>query len=674
LFTRVLILVADGARADLFSDLLRDGRLPNIQRHLVERGCYRTALSVFPSTTGPAHIPFVCGVHPGTADIPGYRWLDRALHDRRRRSIFRHRSLNSPRGLAVGRDMDRTRLTSVYEHFDLPSSVLELIDFCPGQNLYKVIARRLWRIVQAHRSDDWSRVDEMVERLTIERLQAGSECIVASFFGIDEYSHLYSPFDDRTVAAYQRIDQSVGRIAEELRALGVYDDTVMVVVSDHGLTPTTVHIPLVDIVKRHGFDPYYYPRLYRRRRDSAVMESGNAMAAVYFKRGARWGAHWTWDEMRRDARISALIDTLLQTEGIALVGARTDGGIVWAGREGRLLADYRDGRYRLTAEGRHPLGDHPLGECSARDLFTTTFGHTYPDAVNQLRLLFTSPRSGDLAISADPGYDLRLQHEDPEHHGSHGSLHRDHMHVPLAVSVPLKEERVSNCDVVPTVLRVCGKEPKRPIDGVSRACDDCPPPPAAETPVRCGSMAALVVTLTIILTSLALTAIFRTEILDYGKHIIMSYGETSVDLVLFVVTAISSTPLALPIWAYTIVGIALGMSVLRLAVVMALGSATGSVVTFLAGRWCGNSEWVRKRFPALHRSPWTAGRSKRLVTLFLFLGTASPMPCDVLYVAAGAKRYPISLFWLVMVAARFVRYIYMGYGFVYCRDVFEQLM
>ncbi|MCX6835615.1 MAG: alkaline phosphatase family protein [candidate division Zixibacteria bacterium] len=99
MYQRVLILVADGARDDLTRQLLEQGRLPNLKKHLVDRGCYRTALTVYPSTTGPAHIPFVCGLHPGTANIPGYRWLDRFEHDRHRRSIYRHRSLNSPRGL-----------------------------------------------------------------------------------------------------------------------------------------------------------------------------------------------------------------------------------------------------------------------------------------------------------------------------------------------------------------------------------------------------------------------------------------------------------------------------------------------------------------------------------------------------------------------------------------------
>ena len=174
-------MVADGAREDLMHRLLGEGRLPNLQKHIVDRGCYRAALTVFPSTTGPAHIPFVCGIHPGTANIPGYRWLDRALHDRKRRSIFRHRSLNSPRGLMVGKDMDPDRSLSLFEYYERPSSILELIDYCPNQKLYKVIARRLYRIVQAHKSDDWTRVDGMVERLIKKRIREESHCIIGSF-------------------------------------------------------------------------------------------------------------------------------------------------------------------------------------------------------------------------------------------------------------------------------------------------------------------------------------------------------------------------------------------------------------------------------------------------------------------------------------------------------------
>ena len=112
---RCIILVADGGRADLTKRLLEEGRLPNIKRHITDRGCYRTALSVFPSTTGPAHIPFVSGIHPGTANVPGYRWLSRQAHDSKWRSFDRHRSLNTPRGLFLGADMHREKSTSLFE-------------------------------------------------------------------------------------------------------------------------------------------------------------------------------------------------------------------------------------------------------------------------------------------------------------------------------------------------------------------------------------------------------------------------------------------------------------------------------------------------------------------------------------------------------------------------------
>jgi len=672
-------LVADGARDDLTRRLLNDGRLPNLKKHVIDRGCYRTALTVYPSTTGPAHLPFVCGLHPGTANIPGYRWLDRAVHDRRRRSLYRHRSLNSPRGLMVGRDMDPDRALSLFEYFDKPSSVLELIDYCPNRHLSKVIMRRLLRVVQAHRSDDWSRVDRMVEDLVVKRIRSGSDCIIGSFFGIDEYSHLYDPFDDRTIAAYINIDRAVGHIADVLSSQGKYDDTIIAIVSDHGLSSTSVHLPLVDITRQHGFNPYYYPKLYRRGCDSAVLESGNAMAQIYFRRGRKWGAHWTWDELRNDPRCDKLIGDILRREGVTFVAARTgNDGVVFAGRNGALIAERRDQAYEITLEGIDPLGGHPTGWFTAQDLFHQTYDFTYPDAVNQLFLLLASPRSGDIVVNSEPGFDLRLQYEDPEHHGSHGSLHREHMHVPLMLSVPIVDEHVSNCDLVPTLLALCGKTPKRPTDGRLLEVVGMPAPAApVENPSRSAKkngVAPLLITLAIIIVGIVLTAIFKQDILRFGEYLMTTYGQDRVDGVLFLLTAISSTPLALPIWAYALVGISLGYTVMRLAVVMALGSATGSLVTFLLGKYFGETAWVRKRFPNIHEHPWTHGRSKWFVTAALFLGTASPIPFDVLYVAAGVKRYPTLAFWVTMVLARFVRYVYLGLGFRYAPEVFDKLI
>lgn len=677
MYQRVLILVADGARDDLTRQLLNEGRLPNIKSHLIDRGCYRTALTVYPSTTGPAHIPFVCGLHPGTANIPGYRWLDRELHDRKRRSIYRHRSLNSPRGLMVGRDMDPNKSLSLYEYFENPSSVLELIDYCPNQHLYKIIVRRLFRIVQAHHRDDWSAVDEMVEDVVIKRIRAGSYCIIGSFFGIDEYSHLYDPFDDRTVAAYVNIDRAVGRIADVLVSEGAYDETIIAVVSDHGLSSTSVHIPLVDITRQHGFNPYYYPKLYRRSCDSAVCESGNAMAQIYFRRGEKWGRHWTWDELRQDSRRRALIEDVAHRDGVTFIAARTGSdSVVFLGKDGILSARRCGEQYDVSVDRIDPLGGHPTGRFTREELFHRTYDFTYPDAVSQLFMLFSGSRSGDIAVNAEPGYDLRLQYEDPEHHASHGSLHKEHMQVPLMISVPIIDEHVSNCDLVPTILSLTGKKPHRPTDGRVLTTEMEHPPPvvgAEAVAAKKNGLLPIILTLGIILLGIILSSIFKEDVLFAGEYLLTTYGQGWVDGILFLLTAISSTPLVLPIWPYSLIGVSLGYGIVHLAAVMALGSATGSLVEFYMGRYFGESAWFKKRFPTVHKHPWTHGRSKWFVTAMLFLGTASPIPCNVFYIACGVKRYSGALFWVTMVAARLVRYSYLGLGFKYAPELFNKI-
>src|SRR5216117_3360313 len=74
---RVVFVLIDGARPDVVGALLDRGELPNLARWVVEPGGITVGTTVFPSTTGVAYIPFLFGRYPGTADVPGIRWLDR---------------------------------------------------------------------------------------------------------------------------------------------------------------------------------------------------------------------------------------------------------------------------------------------------------------------------------------------------------------------------------------------------------------------------------------------------------------------------------------------------------------------------------------------------------------------------------------------------------------------
>ena len=150
-----LIVLADGARADAFDDLLASGELPNIAEHVVARGSHRRATSTFTSTTGPAHVPILTGRFAGSADVPGYRWFDRSAY---RPGLWPGqwclRSYNGPEALLIDRDLSASART-LYELTDDPINVFGVVTrgVPDGNSLFA--RRKGWLWPYVHYSRRW---------------------------------------------------------------------------------------------------------------------------------------------------------------------------------------------------------------------------------------------------------------------------------------------------------------------------------------------------------------------------------------------------------------------------------------------------------------------------------------------------------------------------------------
>lgn len=177
--------------------------------------------------------------------------------------------------------------------------------------------------------------------------------------------------------------------------------------------------------------------------------------------------------------------------------------------------------------------------------------------------------------------------------------------------------------------------------------------------------APLLITVIIVCSSTFIVWVFKEPINKFGVDLISHYGQGWADILLFLFTAVSCTPLVLPVWGYALAGVAIGYHVLRLAAIMALGSTLGSFVTYAVGRYFSDNAWIKRRFPNLLKHRWSRGKSKTFVGWMLFLGTASPIPFDALYAVSGAKRFPSLLFILAVLGGRLVRYLYLGIAFKY---------
>jgi membrane protein YqaA with SNARE-associated domain len=155
---------------------------------------------------------------------------------------------------------------------------------------------------------------------------------------------------------------------------------------------------------------------------------------------------------------------------------------------------------------------------------------------------------------------------------------------------------------------------------------------------------ALLVTFGMVLASTAVSLFYGERLLDFGESLLTSYGQRNTDIMLYLITAVSSSPLTFPVTAYAVLGTLLGYEPGRLITLIALGAVTGSSVSYILGRCFGDTHFVRRKFPEVQNHRWTKGRSLRVVSLMLFGGAMSPIPVHPMYAACGMMRYPAVLF------------------------------
>ncbi len=165
----------------------------------------------------------------------------------------------------------------------------------------------------------------------------------------------------------------------------------------------------------------------------------------------------------------------------------------------------------------------------------------------------------------------------------------------------------------------------------------------------------LLVTLGMMLTSSVISVLYGERFLELGEKLLTRYGQGNMDIMLYLITAVSSSPLTLPVSAYAVLGTLLGLEPGRLITLMALGAMTGSTISYLLGRFFGNTPFVRRKFPEVSDRKWTEGRSLRAVSLILLGGAVSPIPVHPIYAACGMMRYPMALFISILFLAWWIR-------------------
>ena len=229
--TSAILFFIDGVGNDMFDERLAAGDLPNIRKHILDRGLrYRRTLTCMPSITYAATTTILTGQDPGRHGIVGNRWFDPCS--------LRFRAYGYIKTYRTAQDdfIAPTIFERLHDQFTVSIQVAtrrgvtrEIDNWATSginwffgyyENVDKLTAMRFELIADmANRTGRWPRF------------------ILAYMPSCDEVSHRIGMHSPRYRDAIRHADAQVGRICEGLRRAGVYDQTMLVFLTDHGQAP-----------------------------------------------------------------------------------------------------------------------------------------------------------------------------------------------------------------------------------------------------------------------------------------------------------------------------------------------------------------------------------------------------------------------------------------------------
>lgn len=461
-FDQSIFFLLDGFRPDVLQELVIEQRLPHLRDLFFDGGTYFTGTTVFPSTTGPAYLPYLTGCYPGTCNVPGIRWVDRNLFNGNwKREATR--SYVGYESFFFNRDIHPSPRT-MFELFPNHLSIHNMVNRGALKNSepWKIFSSLL--IFAAKLSHQWHWVDDFAASLTKKFLRQHHPTFsFVAFLGVDEAAHLSTPFSKKTLAAYERVDACIGKIVKELKQKKIYDRTLIFAASDHGLSTTKKHFELCDFIDQLGFKTFVYPKVFQKNSTAACMVSGNAMAHLYFKKGDSWRDAVDHEYLME----KKVIESLLQFRSIDILLSRTAQGVMVQSDRGMAHIEQSNGKLVYQSLKGDPFGFSNLDP--EQDFYDQILDSDYPDAIMQAWQVMQSSRSGDLVVTSRIGHDLRDRFEIPEHFSSHGSLHREHMLIPILCNQEFETSSPKrSINIFPTMLDWMGIRPEGfPIDGKS---------------------------------------------------------------------------------------------------------------------------------------------------------------------------------------------------------------
>ncbi|MHB9107798.1 MAG: alkaline phosphatase family protein [Armatimonadota bacterium] len=500
----VAVIVVDGASLLQARELLYKGlddkaqydravgdAFPNISKYFLTGGSFTACgVSVWPSSSIPAHTGIVTGCYPRTTGVMGQRQFN--AKERRYTSyiglgILAHRTILERGVKTIGEWFPHVRSLDVVQVANRGCSL-----YVPSPPHDELAVRRLAQMLD---------LAGLFGKEEIPRIA------VITLPDIDHLTHNSFVSDQKSIDLYLQTDRTVGEILDLYKSKGIFEKTLFVVVADHGMGEVRNHVTLDNLMHDMRFDTFQsfkwtavpargsfeanawlgtrgrFDRVY----NCVPLWGGNSDALLYVK--GQQGTNTNWDIPVTDemlqrymvggTEIDVIRRLLDYSPGIGLIFTnpqRDTYNVYGHGGQGQILERVEQGRrefsYRVIS-GNDPLeyAQHPATAPFVKSgawlddqawLRLTYLSH-YPDAVRRIAFSFGHPNAANLHIVAADDWDFTPYYVAKRVLvGSHGSLNAQQSLVPIMFHGPgIKRGELAygrTVDILPTILAYFGQE------------------------------------------------------------------------------------------------------------------------------------------------------------------------------------------------------------------------
>jgi len=242
----VLLISIDGMRTDYLWKASQYGIvIPNLQMLINEGTLAKGAYSVFPSLTFASHTSMITGVNPAIHGIYTNNILDPYNDDGDRNFFYSGIQVPTIFDIAaqagftlIGVDWPVTVGANPFK-FIYPGNDDSPNDADEAKFLYATMRGPFQNIIKSWK-DLFSVSDQQRGDMAIAFIEAAKPTLSAVHYNnLDEMEHIYGYMSNQAIAQLEKIDSYIGELLDALQQMGTYQNTTIIVVSDHGFVNTT---------------------------------------------------------------------------------------------------------------------------------------------------------------------------------------------------------------------------------------------------------------------------------------------------------------------------------------------------------------------------------------------------------------------------------------------------